>query len=240
MNKKIVALCMTGTALILSTAQVEAAPTLSVHWNSCPFPTSESTNRNAGTGPIETITVTVKGLSGPVRGAQVGLLFSSQGPLPDAWRYDDEGCEAHRITMGPGIAGDPCPPLDGTNPLQIGAFNYDPLTGKERLIFARIYEGFVADPNQMYTLGRFTFDHSAPDPCACLEAPVCIHVSLASWVDADLLEYSFVIDREFVNWNDPANSLGCPAYGGDLATVGACSPTPATSVTWGRVKASYR
>ena len=233
-------LILTTLASILLAAHVAATPTVSVHWTECPFPANESFNRNAGTGPIETITVTVKGLSGPVRGAQVWLAFGAQGPLPDAWRYDDEGCEAHRLTMSPGVVGGSCPPLDGANPREITRFDYDPLTEKARLVFARAYDGFVADPSVTYTLGRFTFDHSAPDPCACLEAPVCIHMINASWVDADLVEYVFAVEREFLTWNDPANTTNCPSSGGDLLTMGACVPTPAASMTWGRVKASYR
>lgn len=221
-------------------AQAFATPTVSVHWGGCPFPTPDPTNRDAGTGPTETITVTVNGLSGPVRGAQVWLLFSSQGSLPDAWRYDPGGCEAGRLTMGPGIRIGSCPPLDGANPLEVSKFEYDPQTGNGRLVYARTYEGFVADPNVTYTLGRFTFDHSAPDPCSCLEVPLCIHIINATWVDGNIIEYSFAIAREYLNWNDPVNSVHCPFPHGDLATVGTCIPTPAASSSWGRVKVSYR
>jgi hypothetical protein len=237
-------LAMTLLALLIFAAPSDAAPTVSVHWGTCPFPANAPENRNAHTGPIETLSITVKGLSGTVRGAEIDLLFSDPySPLPDAWRYDVDGCESGRLTYNAIPNSDPCPFLDNTNPLEVSQFGYDTTTMKARLVYARIYDTFIADPNQTYTLARFDFDHSAPDTCSCIERPICIHITKASYIDESINEYSFWLEREFVLWNDPANSTHCPDNGGELATRGdgTCSqPTAVSRRSWGSIKASYR
>jgi hypothetical protein len=92
-------------------------------------------------------------------------------------------------------------------------------------------------------VARFDFDHSAPDTCGCIERPICIRITKASYIDESITEYSFGIEREFVLWNDPANSTGCPSSGGELATRGdgtCAQPTAVSSRSWGSIKASYR
>ena len=226
--------------LLLFATSAAATPFVSVHWGSCPFPASEPTNRNHGTASRDTITVTVKGLSGPVQGAQVWLMFSSPGGLADAWRYDDAGCEAGRATFENTSAGDPCPPLLGANPRRVVQFQYDELSRTGRLVYAQAFDVFNADPNVVYTLGRFAFDHSAPDPCGCLETPVCILITSAVFLDGEMTERSFATGQHFLNWNDPANSLICPYGGLELVTSGTCGPTPVQTGSWGSLKASYR
>ena len=232
---------VTLPALLLLATSATATPTVALHWGSCPFPAGESTNRNQGVAPRDTITVTVKGLSGPVQGAQVFLFFTSQGGLADAWRYDDAGCEAGRARLENASASDPCPPLLGSNPRRITKFQYDELTQRGQLVFAQAFDVLNADPNVTYTLGRFTFDHSAPDPCGCLETPMCILLASASYVDGAMLEFQFAVSQQYLTWNDPANSSHCPFPGGDLGTVnGNCTPTPVAQRSWGSLKASYR
>jgi len=226
-------------APLLFAATAAATPFVSVHWGSCPFPAHESINRNQGTGPKDTITVTVKGLSGPVQAAQVILQFSSPGGLADAWRYDDAGCEAGRVTLENTSPGDPCPPLLGANLRRIVQFDYDDLSKKGRIVYAQAFDVINADPNVSYTIGRFVFDHSAPDPCGCLETPVCIFLANAVYLDGASNEIPFVISGQFLTWNDPANSNSCP-FGGDFLTTGTCGATPVRAGSWGSVKATYR
>jgi len=228
------------TALLLLATSAAATPFVSVHWGSCPFPVHEAINRNQGTAPKDTITVTVKGLSGPVLGAQVFLSFGSPGGLPDAWRYDDAGCEAGRGTFENANNFDRCPRLLGANPRRVAQFQYDDLIKKARLVYAQAFDLFNADPNVEYMLGRFTFDHSAPDPCECLETPLCIHILSASYLDDSMVEHSFAVSQEYLNWNDPSNSTSCPFSGGDLLTTGTCGATPVRTGSWGSLKASYR
>ena len=232
---------VTLPALFLLTTSASATPIVAVNWGSCPVPAGASTNRNVGEGPKETITVTVKGLSGPVLGAQVILTFASRGGLADAWRYDDAGCEAGRVSFENASANDPCPPLLGANPRRIAVFQYDELTQKGRLVFAQAFDVLNANPNITYTLGRFTFDHSAPDPCGCLETPVCIHVANATYLDGGTNEIPFAFAAEFLTWNDPTNSSNCPSSGPLEGTIsGNCVPTLVKPGSWGSLKASYR
>jgi len=227
-------------ALLPFSSMAAAEPTISVHWGSCPFPAGERLNRDVGTASRDTITVTVKGLSGPVQAAQVYLHFRSPGGLPDAWRYDDAGCEAGRATFENASPTDPCLPLVGANLRRIVRFEYDELSKHGRIIYAQAFDGFSADPSVVYTLGRFTFDHSAPDPCQCLETPVCIDISVASYLDGEFLERNFALGQQYLTWNDLANSSHCPFGDGELMTTGACGATPVRSNSWGSVKALYR
>lgn len=232
---------ITLPALFLLATSASASPSASVNWGSCPFPAGASTNRNMGSGPKETITVTAKGLSGPVQAGQVILRFAAPGGLPDAWRYDEAGCEAGRVSFENDAAADPCPPLVGANPRSIAKFEYDVLTQTGRLTYVQAFDVLNADPNVTYTIGRFTFDHSPPDPCGCLETPVCIAISYATYLDGAGNEIPYVIGQGYLTWNDPTNSSHCPNTGScDLCITGACVPTPVHPGTWGSLKASYR
>jgi hypothetical protein len=230
-------------ALLLVADSASAYPTVSVNWGSCPFSVGGLPNRDAHTGPIETISVTVKGLSGMIRGAQVRLTISAGSfDLPEAWRYDVDGCESGRLRFNAIPVGDSCPFLDGTNPAEFATFEY--VSTRGRAIYARAYDAFVADPNQTYTLARFDFEHSAPDTCGCIERPLCIHITSASYLDGTATEISFASAQEFVLWNDPNNTIHCPSSGPLTATLGddSCDspPTPAITRSWGSVKATYR
>jgi hypothetical protein len=194
-----------------------------------------------GVAPKDTITVTVKGLSGSVQAAEVRLHFRSPGGLADAWRYDDAGCEAGRASLENASAGEACPPLLGPNPQRIAYFQYDGASQMGRIVYAQGFNVLNADPNVTYTLGRFTFDHSAPDSCGCLEAPVCIDISYATYLDGAGNEIPFTPSHPYyLTWNDPLNTSRCP-YADDFATInGNCGPTPTRPGSWGSLKASYR
>ena len=106
-------------------------------------------------------------------------------------------------------------------------------------MFAQAYDAFNADPTQVYTIARFEFDHSLPDPCACLETPVCIGLEFATYLDGAMAETNFALENGFLTWNDPTNSMHCPA-GVFAVGTGECAPTPVHAGSWGSVKASYR
>lgn len=224
-------------ALLLASPAAAAVPSVAIHWGTCPV--DPSINRNATVGTIETITLTAKGLSGPVRGVQGKITLKSVNGLPPGWRFDAAGCEAGRLAIGPGSAGGSCPSLQNTNPQHVENVTFNPLTGIETIQFARTFDVINADPGQTYTLARFDFDHTLPDPCGCVDQPVCFGINAATYVDGSITEWNFAIENEFLTWNDPTNSIHCPDVPNSLGP-GNCAPTPTVGKSWGSIKSTYR
>jgi hypothetical protein len=228
-------------ALTLAGSSVQAAPTFSVHWSDC---ASTITNRGHADGSTAVVVVTVKGLSGVVRGTSAEVTIKHQGlrGLPQFWRFDEAGCQAGRFVAS-------------TNPGAGCSFLADPaatysdfrigeVAGGAR--FLMVFDPPAIDPNATYVIARFEFDFSNAE-CACSDQAQCLTGS-ASWIDGDGVEHDIFPEQQYVTWEDPyATTCGSGPLCGNpddcVDPVNPCSgtsPTPAQSRSWGRLKASYR
>ena len=242
------ALLFAAIAGLLAISSVEADPVLRLTWDRCSGPL----NRSRLSGPIATVVVTAVGFNQPVTGVDVQIgLWSGYAELPPAWRYDASGCAAGGFRNSETAAGPTCPFLSAGHLGTVSRIEY--ANGRASFQYANTHDAITVSPAALYTIAKFEFDQSAsgvgvqPDSCGCSEQPICIHLVHASWFGADGIAHPFVVQQEFVLWEDPGGSLGCP-IGCDLCDVvpppppNPCSspPTPATSHSWGSLKASYR
>jgi hypothetical protein len=240
---------------------VQAFPTTSIHWGSCPA--FLGSDRYDPTSTSETITVTGNGLSGTIRSVRFTILIWAGGSqVPDAWRFDPGGCEVGSFAIGQTPAGRLCPPLRGTHASESSKVDYLAFPpggwsdGREIVRYGVIFDPLVADPTTTYTIARLDIDHSnailggtrEAGSCNCLERPLCISLHDVVYEDGDRVEHTMYLYDEAIHWNDPTNSLLCPggpdlcepACSWDQDTTCVASPTSATRASWGRVKAGYR
>jgi hypothetical protein len=176
--------------------------------------------------------------------------------MPDAWRFDPDGCAAGGFKTPETSAGTNCAFLGGVNFIGVSRAEYIEQTGQEKFAYANFHDATAVNLSKRFTIAQFRFDQSAafdglglrPDSCGCLEQPLCLHLTSATWTGADGIERSFLIQQEFLNWEDPSGSVGCP-IACDLCpdipppAPNPCAnqqPTAARSRTWGSLKAGYR
>lgn len=240
---------------LLQPLPVAADGTISLHWQDC---TTTAINRNAESGPIDRIVVTLKGASGPIKGLQVQIRLSPGfAVLPPAWRFDPAGCEAGHFAARATASAPGCPILLGGRVTTLSGFDYGAEIERGRAYYYAAFDPFVADPATIYTLVQFEFDHTnaisgfgtGPAACGCLDRPLCVALTSASYLDGSDIEIPFAVAQEYLSWNDPNNSLACPGYWCELGTCdpppidSTCvvqAPTPANARSWGSVKATYR
>lgn len=235
-------------------SSVSAYPVAGIHWGGCPLPQNDPTNRDFDGTTHQTISVTVRGLSGVVRGTGVSVSLKAQeSGIADAWRFDEAGCNDGHLAFNHLAASDLCPLLTGPNEQNVNAVRYLALIDSPSgFLFAaelfydyRSFDAITADPDVTYTLARFDMDFGTT--CDCIERKMCIMLQNHFYVDGDGAEHPITLDREYLNWNDPVNSTACP---GAITCTPDCEPagvdttcagaTPVRAQSWGSVKASYR
>jgi hypothetical protein len=238
--------CFLFTTLMACTLHgvAETDPTVNINWSECPG-NPRKINRTAAEGPVATAIVTARGFTGAVRATQA-WLFIRHYPyqdLPDAWRFDDAGCQAGKFKTPLEAGGAGCAFLAPSPTQTITNFSVGEVGG--RAVFAMVFDPLTPNPAATYTIARFEFDQSNP-ACACLDQAQCLSISLVSYLDQDLIEHNFIVEQEFLLWEDANNSTYCPG-GPDLCNP--CDPpvpnpcngqTPARARTWGAIKGQYR
>ena len=161
----------------------------------------------------------------------------SIGPdVQDAWRFDSDGCQAGQLSLSYGGASKTCVAYQGSNPLALSAYFYDPVTGKALLDVSNTYDLVARDAAIRYTLWTASFDHAWSDfgqqdpllACGFVENPLCFHTVFTEMLLEDGSKIPWVLENEFVTWQDPMNDLRCPFA------------TQVESSSWGRVKGLYR
>lgn len=161
----------------------------------------------------------------------------SIGPdLADAWRFDSDGCQVGQLSVGYGGVSKVCAAYQGSNPLPLSAFFYDGVTGKAELDVSNTYDLVARDPGVRYTLWQASFDHAFSDfgpqdpllACGFVENPLCFHTVFTEMLLEDGSKIPWVLENEFVTWQDPNNDTRCPFA------------TQAEPSSWGRVKGMYR
>ncbi|MEP7028273.1 MAG: hypothetical protein ABI960_06735 [Candidatus Eisenbacteria bacterium] len=218
-----------------------AQGSVSINWTSCTGPIDIA---NPG-GAKVTALLSVLGMSTPNKAYQWVVTAGSPGGLKDAWRFDAAGCQgSSQILVTHNIA-KVCAPLMGTAgpSLQITDWSYDSGTGKAKATLANSYPngavystGTTPAATTRYLLGGIVFDETysvagpgdPPNTCGGIEAPVCFHITSASWLDLNSTESNWTVANEWITSNDPNNNSRCPGA------------TPAAAKTWGQVKSQYR
>jgi hypothetical protein len=157
----------------------------------------------------------------------------SIGPaLPDAWRFDDEGCQTSSglLYSYAGLAKVGCPALTGNAPLPITAFLYDPETRYAAMRLAVVYDMLTPDPAMRYCLWVLTFDHQYSVIGAGAPPNTCGNVDQGLLFDLTtdiLLQTGGVLK--------PATQPG------DVQVTWNGGPfVPTVPATWGKVKGLYR
>ena len=79
---------------------------------------------------------------------------------PDAWRFDDHGCQpASQLALNNNAFSKSCPAMKGTNPLSITQYAID-VDGSAFLRLAITYDNFSPSASTRYTIWNILFDHS--------------------------------------------------------------------------------
>lgn len=223
-------------ALALCPGVSAAVPVVRINWDSCSGPV----NKQVLNPNIYTLSVSVTG-HGQAHSAHDFFLTIVGTPFPDAWRFDDAGCQypgdpKFACSFKTSLSDFDCYSFMGPGPvffLPVVRYNFDPMTGKASVICAAAYAPVTGTAFTRYLLGRLTFDHSISssettvETCGGIATPMCITMTQADWVDGNNQEFPFVIEQARLTAND--------------ATGGVCdAATPARATTWGSIRQLYR
>ena len=221
-------------------APASAQGAVSLNWDTCTGPVQKGTTP----GTLAGLVASVLGHGQPHQAYQVfvNIGSSTAGPVRDAWRFDAAGCQGSSLItidhLNNSAVAKTCPSFQGPlASIQIKEYSYDPATGRARAVLANTYPAgntTQVNPAQRYFLARFLFDHTFSangegDPgntCGGLEAPLCFHLTNASWLTPGGVEVPWALAGEFVTSNDP--------------TGNSCFTVAAAATTWGAVKAQYK
>jgi hypothetical protein len=159
------------------------------------------------------------------------------GPLADAWRFDDAGCQTgSQLSLSASGVSKTCLTMQGGAPLPITSYSVDvgtPNYASMRL--ANTYNEVSPLAGTRYTFWQVSFDHlysvaGATTPgvdCGNAAAQMCIGWTSAilATVRGDAAKLQNKIgDVKYVTWNTP----------------GTCDGVPTVPATWGKVKSLYR
>jgi len=224
-------------ALILAAVPAQADPTVTLAWNSCTGPI----NVQADPGAPLSLVASVTGQTEGHKAFQVRVLLRPYGSfMPDAWRFDEGGCQGPLRRTFNHYSQDPnCPQFHGDEPsLEITDFALDVNVNHYRFVYATAYPFGIptADPNTRYMMVRMNLDHTfstqAPsipgETCGGFYQQMCFFLYKAEWVDMSGAERTYNVNSERLAMNDPYYS--------------ACFSTavPAKPATWGAIKNTYR
>jgi hypothetical protein len=223
--------------LSATSARGAGVGSVALSWDACNGPI----NRALAPGTKVALVASVYGQSLGHKAFQVRIFLRPVGSvLPDAWRFDQGGCQGlQRISFEYLQAADACPAFQGDLPsVQVPDYAFDPVYNRWRIVFADAYPSGIAapDPNVRYEMARIVFDHThsvvgsaSPDgSCGGLETPMCFYLRTAEWVSMTGDEVPFLVNQDFLTVNDPT-FVSCGS-----------SEVPARPATWGAVKAQYR
>jgi hypothetical protein len=158
--------------------------------------------------------------------------------VPDAWRFDPQGCQTanfSEVTYITTAAGASCPGLRNGEDVPVNTYAYDPVTHWAEVEGSDAYAaagGRFPNPSQLYLLYRFRFPLDE-DICPGSLQPLCFVLTKAEFaVGMDPASAYLVFGshgHSWVTFNDPDNSQ-----------TGCMDPTPTHPSTWGRMKGLYR
>lgn len=168
-------------------------------------------------------------------------LFYGPG-VPDAWRFDDAGCQTGSKATAANVPNSPsCPALLGGLPLAITGFDYDnQVPQRMMVILAVAYDDLTPAAGGTYTLWDIHFDHASSvagtdsDPATCDNAGEPLTIGFADPTDPNWASYMGLSDGSYEKFHfaDPADQF--VSWNTDHA------PVATKPVTWARVKGLYR
>jgi hypothetical protein len=242
-----------GVSFAQVTPIPEAGGNLQIQWDTCVLPVVQ--NKNSTAGP-NTIYATVSGHSLPHQAYAIWLLVGdSNRQLPDAWRFDSQGCAGGLysfVQQPPAALSKLCPGFvpAATPQVTIPAYQFAPAglgyattLGNPSLSVAYSNGGLGSpniNPALRYHLAGFTFDHtfSTPGPtpgdlstCGGFERGMCIVAipNKCSWVDLAGIEWEFNgVPAAFLTYNGGTAGGLCPGV------------IPAEQKSWGSIKSQYK
>ena len=211
-------------ALVALTSGAAQAQFVRCSWNSCD---PQVVNQSFAGPGVYNLVVSMSGADAPNVGTEVNVLLFPA--IPDAWRFDDSGCQTpSQILFNSNAFSKTCPAMRGTNPLPITHFGYNEGVGTIRLFQA--YDTFDPDPSSRYTLWTIAFDHTysqagpgEPGYCGGADAPVSIAVGRVEYAQED--------GQKIIAQTAPGDVNPC---------LWNQSVVPTQSTTLGRVKSQYR
>jgi hypothetical protein len=217
-------------------------------WGTCD-PWVENMNYN-GPGTYKLVE-SMFGVSAPNVGTDTQIrirhLGREFGPnaLPDAWRFDDAGCQAGKLSWNNTALTKLCPAVKGTNASGTAAYLMD-TDGSAVLRLVISYDSFTPIATSRYTVSQFMFDQTlssvGPTPS---DKSTCGGVELGETITFDFARVQLATGEvvslapcEF----DPFVMCAQATWDGGSAPLhSVCNgPVPAEAETWGRVKALYR
>lgn len=239
-----VAACVTGggssfTTIVPFTPPGGAEPTLRLSWNSCdPQIVSEwfaaaTTYKLVISAADFSPDPADDNLIGVDMLLPVNSLSGSVGSFPDAWRFDDPGCQtSSQISYSGRPLNADCPALRGTNPWSVTWMDAPDASGQAHIRLGVGWDNPITPgPNTRYTIWQVVFDMSYAETgagtpgmtCGGAAIPMSIGYDWAYFVGGGGHVYARTApgDYGFVLWN----------HAGDV---------PIQTTTWGRVKAQYR
>jgi len=221
-------------------ASAHAAGTVRLNWNPC---TTGPVVTSVGPGDAVMMWATVYGHEESHRGYEIRVTLQSPtgSSFPDAWRFDDAGCQDPSfglLFLSP-LASTPfCPRFmqSASTPVTIQNYTYDGLTDGANIVVAAQYPTVASsNPAVRYAVFSARFEHAFStvgptvpgESCGGLSTPICIAVTKAEWIRSDGFVLPFTIQPNAITINDP-QGLVCAAA------------TPARAATWGTIRQMYR
>lgn len=211
-------ICATGAAL-------DTGAYLRLSWGTC----TPQVSQQEFHGPdVYTMVISARGVPFTNSGHDTQVTITPD--VPDAWRFDDAGCQTlARLSLKHQALGADCPAMVGTNPLAITDYQVYP--GGATLRLAITYDELPTDPQQRYVLWKVGFDHtqsvagSDSDPSTCDGAEVPLTFAASSQVLLTQTQHNMPVVPE--TFDAPVRWTGT-------------QPVKTRATTWGRVKSLYR
>lgn len=214
-----------GGSNACSATGISLGPYTWLSWATCE---PQTLNQNF-TGPgIYDLVVAARDLPPTTSGhdSQIQVLFNGDftPALPDAWRFDNGGCQGPSRLQAEPVAVGGCPALLGAN--AVTHFSYTIAPNGPELDLTATYDDLASDPSARYVLWRIRFDHSNSiagsdsNPTTCDGAETGLQFELRSQV--------------FLG-----NGGQLDAPGGSALWQGG-PPVRAQQTTWGHLKGLYR
>ena len=239
-----------------------AAASLEASWGSACTPIV--TDRLLPAGATQSrLFFSVTGLSGTVQAFQFrfsyGSRFSPDYPncgafvVPDAWRFDLDGCGGPSLVQIKLTARDvACPHIFPPGGAEVTKITYDPLVSQATIIIAQSFlTAVTADPSIRYHLADLLFDHtlavngpgSPPNTCGGFEAPICFTLQGGEYDahgDCEPSDGGVYLDANGVEHSFGPYPNVIATFRTDAASVACDGATPARPTTWGALRAQYR
>jgi hypothetical protein len=147
---------------------------------------------------------------------------------PDAWRFDNLGCQQGRFSIGFVSAAEACPMFGGSNRQTDAVFTSD---DQPRVHVKTTFGKVSPSPDSTYTVMSIAYDHTSSTAgpshdglCGGVERSVCFQLQVATYQRPDGSTGSIPCCDAIV-WQAADGCSFCDA---------------ALSSSWGKVKAIYR